>query len=126
MPLQVVDGKERFAERQSQGFGADYADHQPADQARPGGGGEGIDIPQSQAGFFQRRFDQVVQMLDMGTRRDLRHYPAVNFMFLELIVNGIGKNALIGCDDANRGIIAAGLNPKHDLFFFCGHPVKTL
>ncbi len=48
-----------------------------ADQARPGGGGDAVDVVEPEAGLGQRRLDHAVEQRDMGARGDLRHHAAI-------------------------------------------------
>ena len=56
------------------------AHDQAADQAGPGGGGDGREVGEAQAGLAHRTRDQAVELLDMRPRRDLRHHAAIGRM----------------------------------------------
>ena len=53
----MVDGDQRLSARQRQRLAGDQPDHDAADQARPGGGGDRVDVGEGHAGVGQRARD---------------------------------------------------------------------
>ena len=84
MAFEVVDGEQRFARSPGERFCAGQPDDQAPDQARPGGGGDGINLCQLQPCIVQCGGDDPVEGFDMGARCDLRHDAAECGVFLDL------------------------------------------
>ncbi len=103
MGFQVVDGDHRLAERQAQCFGGDKADDETADQARPGGGGDGVEVVECDAGRAHGFADERVQAFDVGARGDLRHDAAEGAVLLPLRAH-----------DARQDLAAAIRTAAHD------------
>lgn len=94
------------------------ANHHPTDQAGPAGRRDGVEILVSMTRCFNGLRDHLVDTVDMGARGDLRHYPAIGGMPLELGERHIGQDLArtvgAGAYDRRRRIIAARLNAKHE------------
>ncbi len=72
----VVDPDQRQAGSRAQPLGAHHARQDAADQPRPGGHGDAVQIAQAQPRFGQRLFDAAIQLFRMGARGDFRHHAA--------------------------------------------------
>jgi hypothetical protein len=116
MTLEVVDRHQRLAGRPRDRLGGHQPDDQPADQARPGGRGNRIDLVERHIGAGERFLDQPVQRLDMRARRDLRHDAAIGAVFVELRQHDVGEDfaaaVLMARDDGSRRLVAASFNAE--------------
>ena len=82
--FKVVDGDQGLVRGHGQRLGTDQPDHHPADETRPGGGGDSVHIGQGEAAIRQCGGDQRGKPLDMGARGDFRHDAAIGAMGLVL------------------------------------------
>jgi len=105
MAFEMVDRDQRLARGQRQRLAGDQPDHHPADQTRPGGGGDRIDRVEPEARVRQRRFDQGREMLDMSPRGDFRHHPAIRRMRRLLASEAMREDAAVAVDDRCRGLV---------------------
>ena len=117
MPLQMVDRDQRLARGHRQRLGRHQPDHHPADQPRPGGRGNGIDIIQRQPRISQRSGDQGRQPHRMGARGNLRHNPAIGRVLGVLRGDPLGKNpppdtSVIG-HQRRRRLVARGFDTQN-------------
>lgn len=92
MPGQMIDRHQRLAAGQGQGLRRGQAHHHPADQARSGGGGDGIDLVQRHVGVRQRTLDQSIQYFHMGAGGDFRYHPAIGGVGFVLAEDLAGKD----------------------------------
>ena len=76
MAFQVVDGEEGQGVDGGDRLRHHHADDHPADQPRPGGGGDAVEVRETEAGLRHGVRDQPVQVLEVGARRDLGHHAA--------------------------------------------------
>ena len=77
VPLQVIDVHHRNIQRQRQPLGERNPDHQRAEQSRPAGKSDPVQILQVDAGLPDRRIDHRNDVLLMRPRRQLRDHAAV-------------------------------------------------
>ena len=98
---------QRLAGRGGQRLGGHQADDQPADQAGPGRGGDGVDIGQRDAGIGKRCLDDAVQRLDMGARGDLGHDAAKGGMLLDLAEHDVRQDLRRGRSSSSATTDAA-------------------
>ena len=73
----MVDGDEGQVAHGGDGLGRHDADDHAADQARPAGRGDAVQLIEGQAGIGHGAGDQPVEMFQMGTRRDFRDDAAI-------------------------------------------------
>ena len=110
MPFEMIDGDEGFVGGQRDRLARGQPDHDAADQAGTGGGGDGVDVVERAARLVQRAADQMVERIDMGARGDFRHDAAIGRMFGDLAQDGVGQNVAapgrIGLDDSGGGFVA--------------------
>ena len=92
MAFEMIDGEERLVVREGQRLGGHHAHHHAADQARPAGRGDAVEIGETEACLGQRILDQPVDALEMGARGDLRHHAAEAAMLGQLAVDDIGQD----------------------------------
>ena len=85
--FQMVHRHERLARDQRQRLARREPDHHPADEPRPGGGGDAVEVRQLHAGLVERAAHDVVEPLDVGARRDFGHDPAIGRVLLDLAVD---------------------------------------
>ena len=114
MTFQVIDRDQRLFARHRQRLCGNEADHDPADQARTGSGGNGIDISQPHAGIGQRFRDQGSQPLDMRARRDLGNDPAIGPVRIVLRGDPLGKDRPVGAHQRGRGFVAGRFNAENN------------
>ena len=94
--FEMIDRKERFARCERQRLAGNGADDQPADQARAGGSRDAHRDRPTPARLGHGRADDVIQTFGMRTRRDFRHYAAINLVLIELRPHDIGEDASRG------------------------------
>ena len=104
---QVVDERQRLAGEQ--------AHHEPADQARTGGGRDAGEIAKADAGLAHRLGHEQVELLDMGAGCYLGHHAAIGGMLGELGEQGCRQHGAVGADQGHRRLVAAGLDPQDDV-----------
>jgi hypothetical protein len=99
------------------GLRAHHTDHQAADQARPSGDGDRIELREAEARLAHGLGDDLVQALNVGARSYLRHHAAVGAMLLPLRAHHIRQDAAAAIfsagDHGCGGLIAARLDAQH-------------
>ena len=117
MRLEVVDRDQRLAERRGQRLGRGQPDQHAADQPRPGGRGDGVDIAERQPGLRGGAGDDAVEMADMGARREFGHHAAIGGVLLELAAHDVGEDGAapvgVALDDGGGGFVAAGFDAQN-------------
>ena len=113
--LEMIDRGKRLSGCPGDAFCRHRADDQPADQPRPGCGGDAVEVVDAKLGLIQRLADQSLQMVEVRPRGDLRHDPAKGRVLGKLRLHQIGadngRRAIRHHRD--RGLIAAGLDTEH-------------
>ena len=113
--LEMVDRHQRQVVDQGHGLAGEQAHHQAADQARPGGGGDAGEIAKADARLAHRLGHQQVELLDMGAGCYLRHHAAIGGMLGQLGEQRCRQHPAVGADQGHRRLVAAGLDPQHDV-----------
>ena len=113
MAFEVIHGDQRFARGKSQRLGGHQADHHAADQARPGGAGDGVHISQRDAGFRQYGLHHRRQPVGMGAGGEFGHHAAKAFVGFVLAGDALGQNGAITAHQGDRGFIAAGFDTEN-------------
>ena len=110
----MIDGEERHVVREGQRLGRHHAHHHAADQARPAGRGDAVEVVEVEPGLGQRVLDQPVDALEMGARGDLRHHAAEAAVLGQLAVDDVGEDAADAAwspgrrlDDGDGRLVAA-------------------
>ncbi len=94
-------------------LGRHHPHHDAADEARSAGGGDGVEIVETELRLGQRILDQAVDALEMGARGDLRHDAAEAAVLGLLAIDDVGQDAAHGpgpgwrLDDGDGGLVAA-------------------
>ena len=114
--LQVVDGQERQAACGRDRLTGHDAHEYAADQPRPGGRCDPVELGKIDFRLGQRTRDQAVDMVEMAARGDLRHHATVRPVLVELGEHQIGENAPLARHHRGRGLVAGGLDAEdvHD------------
>ena len=93
-------------------------DDDAADQPRPGGGRDAVEVAERNPRLGHGLGDDVVERLDMGAGGDFRHHAAEFGMLADLRQHDIGQNpprAVRGPPDHGRGRLVAGrLDAEND------------
>ncbi len=107
MAFEMVDRDQRLVRGERQPLAGEQRDHHSADQPRPGGRGDRIDLARSTvpASDSTRRIE-VGKDLDMRARRDLRHHAAVRLMRGVLADHGLREDAPIARHQRHRAVVA--------------------
>src|SRR6476619_458832 len=84
MAFEMIDGDERFAGGQRDRLRGGQADDDAADEAGPGGRGDGVDVGEAEPRIAERRGDYAVERLDMGAGGDLGNDTAEDGMSVGL------------------------------------------
>ncbi len=108
MPLQVVDRGEGQLARGGQRLARREAHQQRADEPRPLGGADQVDLVQRRAGLRQRPLDDRVDQLEVVSGGDLGDHAA------EAVVGALGGDHVrsrpaVLVEDRGAGVVAAGL-----------------
>ena len=112
MAFEMVDRDQRLARRQREPLAGEQPDHHPADQARPGGRGDGVDLAERDVGLGQHLPDQPGQDLDMGARGDLGHDAAERPVRLVLPDHRLGEDLPVAGDQRRRAVVAGGFEAE--------------
>ena len=91
--FEMVDGEERLVVREGHRLGGHDAHHHAADQARPAGRGDAVEVAELEPRLGERLGHQPVDPLEMGARGDLRHHAAEAAMLGQLAVDDVGEDA---------------------------------
>ena len=130
MPLQMIDRDQRQAARESHSLAEAQAHHHPADQARPGGGGDSVQTVIAQPGLFHGAADDAVDHLDMAARRDLGNDPAIGRMVIDLAVHHRRQHRRLTVrrepHHGGRRLVATGLEAEHGERAGCPAPLAAI
>ena len=110
--FQMVDRNQRLVAGHRQRFGGDQPDHHPADQPRPGGGGNRIKVGQAQPSFFQHRFDQRGEPFGMGARGNFGDHATIGPVSLILRGNALRQNGAPAVHQRGCGFVARRFNSE--------------
>jgi hypothetical protein len=120
MAFEMIDGEEGLVVGEGQRLGRHHPHHHAADQARPAGRGDAVELGEIEAGGGQGILDQPVEALEMGARGDLRHHAAEAAMLGQLAVDHVGQDpadrrAAGGrrLDDGHGRFVAARFDSHH-------------
>src|SRR5215469_74136 len=92
VPLDMVDTDHRLARRLHQALRAHQADQQRADEARPAGHGDTIDVAEGAPGGFYRALNQGHDRDDVIARRELGHDSTVGAVDVVLVGDAAGAH----------------------------------
>ena len=106
MAFEVSDRDQRLARRQRQPLPNKQSDHDPADQAWPGGRRDGIDLANRDVCFMQHLPNQAGQNLDMGAGGNFRNDPAERAVGVILANHGLGEDLPVAADQCSGAVIA--------------------
>ena len=106
MPLDVVNRNQRQVRAVGQRLGAADAYQQCADQAGTVGNGDCVQIGKPHIRIVQRALHNRVACLDVLTRRDFRHYAAVERMRFHLRGDDVGEHRASVLDDGGSRLVA--------------------
>ena len=109
----MVDRQQGLVGGHGQRLARHQPNHHPADQPRPGGGGNRVDLIQPQPGVGQRRFDKWGQPLGVGARGNLGHHPAIGAMFGILAGDPLGEHGAVFTHQRGGGFIARAFYSQH-------------
>ncbi len=114
--FEMVDRVERFAGRSRQRLGRHQPDDKTADQAGAGRRRDRVDIPKVAPGAGEGMADEIIENLDMGACRDLRHDAAKGRMLLDLRADDVGHDPAgarrRSFDNRGGGLVAACLDSE--------------
>jgi hypothetical protein len=110
--FQMVDGEVRFPGGQRRASGKAAANDQAADQARPGGGGDGGKIGKTNARLAHRIRHHRRQRGQMGAGGNLRHHAAESRVVGNLAEDPLGQNPAIRGQNGGGRFVAGTLNPQ--------------
>ncbi len=115
--FEMVDGQKRLVGCCGQRLGGHQADDEAAHEAGAGGGGDGVDVCERQAGFVEGRGDDVVEGFHMGAGGDLRNDSAEDCVVGDLAENDIGQDGaaavFLAQHDRCGGFVAACLDTQN-------------
>ena len=112
--FEVIDRQQRLACRHRQRLGAHQSDNHPADQPRPCGGGNRVDIGKAKARLAHHPFDHRRQALGMGARGDFGHHPAIGRMFGFLAGDRLGNDRPVAAHQRHGGLVATRFDTEYD------------
>ena len=108
MAFEVVDRDERLARRQGEPLARQQPDHHAADQSRPRGRGDRVDVGNRQIGLGEHLPHEIGQHFDMCARGDFGHHPAERPMPLGLSDDRLREDLPVGRDERRRAVVAGG------------------
>ncbi len=110
--LEMIDGDQRLAGREREALAGKKRDHDAADQAGPGGGGDSIDIANRNAGLAEDVADQRRQNLDVRAGGDFGNNAAIRLMSRSLADDFLGKDVPIRRDKRRGAVVARGFQSE--------------
>ena len=114
VPLQVVDCKKRQVMDSGNGLGRGHPDQEAADETRPGGGGDAVQLSEFDLRFGQGLGNQAVDVVKVGSCRDLGYDAAEGAVFIDLGQHPVGYDVAFAIDDGGGGFVATGFNSEDD------------
>ena len=106
MAFQMVDRNQRLVHCHGERLRSHQTDHHPADQPRPCGGGNRIDILQCHTRIGKRGFDQGRHQFGMRPRGDFRHHAAKSAMVILLPRQRVAQYRAIRTHQCRCGFVA--------------------
>ncbi len=89
-------------------------DQKAADEPRPGGGGDAVQLVKTDVCFGQGLGDKAVDVVEVGARRDLGYDAAEGAVFVDLGQHPVGQDAALAIDNGGGGFVATGLDSQDD------------
>ena len=126
MGFEMVDREEGEVVRGGDRLAGHRADDDAADQPRPGGRRHPVERIEADPGIRHGPRDHAVDGLQMRARGDLRHYPAIVAMGVELVAHHIGEDRAAVVDHRRRGLVAARLDTEDQAHSALRIPVSLL
>ena len=123
MAFQMVHRVIGNAARRGDGLGGHCADNDPADQARPAGRGDPVEITHGHTGLLHRPPDHTVNGIKMGARGNFGHHTAMRGMHLHLRGDLAGKDGAVAFHECRCCLVAAALDSEHEECVVHGLPV---
>ena len=114
VPLQVVDRDEGNAQHQRDRLRRRRADHDPADQARPGRRRDRVQVLEADAGLVHRPTHKPLDVIEVGARGDLGHHAAEWAMLVHLRKDDVRQNLALVGHQPDGGFVATGLESQYD------------
>jgi hypothetical protein len=115
--FQMVHRQQGQVSAQRDALGGHQRRHHPADQARPGGRGDAIEIKRAQPRLFQHACSQTIHTLGMSASGDLGHHAAKWGMGAVLSHHRFGQNfdaaIAMTAQHGGCGVIAARFQTEH-------------
>ena len=108
--FEMVDAEERLAERPRHGFGVAHADEQRADQVRPLGDGDGVEVGVGDVGLFAGFAHHGDDFFQVGARGELRDNAAILGVEVDLRADDVGEDARAVGHHRGGGFVAARFN----------------
>ena len=114
MPREVIDPVKGQARRRREPLGKHHTRDNAADQARPMGDGDGVNLAKAQLCGLKRAGDHLIKPLHMGARRDFWHNAAKSRMEPRLTFHDRGCDAA-PTHHCRSGVIATAFDTKNCL-----------
>jgi hypothetical protein len=111
--LHVVDADGRNAQGEGQAAADAAADQQRADQARSGGVGDAVELPQVDTGVGQQRPQQGDGAAQVVARGQFRYHAAVLRVQRHLTVQGVAEQAAPAVVQAETGFVAGTFDAQN-------------
>ena len=109
MAVHVVDAHQRDPCGKGERLGGSYPDDHGADEARPVGDTDEVDVPEGQvAGLRQCLLQYLVDVLQVVPRSDLRHHAAKFRMYIDLRRDDVGQDLPPVRHHGDGRLVAAG------------------
>ncbi len=107
MAFEMVDRVERLVVHGRDRLGHGDTDDNAADQARPGGRGDAVEIGEADPGLAHGGFDQRAEMLQMRAGGDFGHHATVWLVLVELGEQRLGQHPAPVVDHGGGRFVAA-------------------
>jgi len=119
--FEVVDGDERFLQREGERLGVGDADEQGAGESGAFGDGDGVEVGECEAGAgdgLAHDGDDVAQVLARG---ELRHDAAEDGVHLHLRGDDVGEDLRARAHDGCGGLVAGAFDAEDYFLRFAGY-----
>ena len=113
MGLQMIDRDEGQASRGGQRLCRHHADQHAADQARPGGRRDGVQIVPADARLLHRPGDHRIDLIQVGAGRHLGHHAGEGLVVGQLLMDDVGQHRARVRHDGGGGFVTTGFDPEN-------------
>jgi len=114
MSLEMIHRDQRTCDRSGDRLARHQTDHDTADQAGPCCRSDPRQISERHLRLVHRLFDDAVEILHVGARRDLRDHAPVGSMLVELRQDDIREDFALAVDHGGGRLITTRFDSQYD------------